>query len=227
VFEIRNLRHAYAERAVLAVEHWAGDQGSHHLLIGPSGCGKTTLLHCLGLLLKPSEGVILIAGQDAAALSGGARDAFRGRAVGLVFQKQHLIGALSVRKNLRLARELAGRPHDDALLERIAGDLGLKDLMDARPARLSAGEAQRAALARALVAEPKLILADEPTANLDDANAEAVAGLLTREAQRHGATLIIATHDARLRPHFSNVFALSAPGREAHKNAQPAEEMAR
>jgi putative ABC transport system ATP-binding protein len=121
-----------------------------------------------------------------------------------VLQRLHLIGALTVRDNLRLARYLAGLPPEPDRIDGLLADLGLATLVEARPARLSQGEAQRAAIARAVVNRPHLILADEPTSALDDRNCEAVLGLLLAQAEDCGATLVVATHDARLRAHFAD-----------------------
>jgi putative ABC transport system ATP-binding protein len=200
--DVRDLVHAFDGRTVLDLPAWRVERGAHSLVIGPSGCGKSTLLHLMAGLLRPSRGRIAIDGQDLAALGGPALDAFRGRRIGMVLQSMHLIGALKVRDNLRLARSLARQPPAPARIEGLLEELGLARLASIRPHQLSQGERQRLAIARAVVNQPCLILADEPTSALDDGNCAAVLELLRRQAQATGATLVVATHDHRLKPHF-------------------------
>lgn len=204
VLEVLGLVQAFEARTVLEIDQWSVAGGRHLLVLGPSGSGKSTLLHLIAGLLAPTRGRIRVAGRDVAALSPGARDALRGREVGIVLQGLHLIGALSVRDNLRLARSLAGLPPDPAGIERLLEKLGLATLAAARPARLSEGERQRLAIARAVVNRPALILADEPTSALDDRNCEAVLDLLLDQAETSGATLVIASHDGRLARRFAD-----------------------
>ncbi len=185
-------------------------QGEHWLLLGESGSGKTTLLHLLGGLLSPSSGNICIAGVEIKKLSSTGLDRFRGQHIGIVFQKSHFIRSLTVMENLLLAQKLARTPIDKkrvtALLERL--QLGHK--LHSRPSTLSIGEQQRAAIARALVNHPNLILADEPTSALDDHNSTAVANLLEEEARSVGAMLLVVTHDKRLKDRFSQQIELPA-----------------
>jgi putative ABC transport system ATP-binding protein len=187
---------------VIELGDWRSDAGERWLLSGPSGSGKTTAIHLLAGVLSPSEGRIVVCGQDLAALSGAALDRFRGRHVGIVFQRLHLIGALDVRRNLALARSLAGLPADEARIEEVLERLALSAKARSRPETLSGGEAQRLAIARAVLNRPALLLADEPTASLDDANAARVLDLLFAEAQSCGATLVVASHDARAAARF-------------------------
>jgi putative ABC transport system ATP-binding protein len=211
VLVLENVAKAYGERTVLAVRSWAAATGQHSLILGPSGSGKSTLLHLIAGLLRPSCGRVVVAGQDLSALAPAELDAFRGRSIGIVLQRLHLIPVLSVRDNLRLARTLARLPPDAARIDALIADLGLAARARARPSRLSQGESQRAAVARAVVNRPTLILADEPTSALDDANCEAVLALLRTQAEAFGATLVIATHDARLKPLFHNRLELPPP----------------
>jgi putative ABC transport system ATP-binding protein len=204
VLEIRDLVQRFDERTVLEVAAWAVAPGRHSLVLGPSGCGKSTLLHLIAGLLRPTRGRILVAGRDLSALRPAELDRWRGRNVGIVLQNLHLIAAISVRDNLRLARALAGLPDDGARIEQLLGELRMTALAGARPPQLSQGEAQRLAIARAVVNRPALILADEATSALDDANCDAVLGLLRAQAETSGATLLIATHDARLKAHFAH-----------------------
>ena len=172
--------------------------GETRLLLGRSGSGKTTLLQLLAGLRRPASGRVVIDGQDVGKLSGPARDRFRGRRIGIVYQTAHFLRALSVRQNLRLAQQLAGRPTDDERIDKLLARLGVGHKAAARPANLSVGQQQRVAIARALVNQPALILADEPTSALDDANARAVFDLLSEQAAAANATLLIVTHDNRL-----------------------------
>jgi putative ABC transport system ATP-binding protein len=199
-----NLARVYGARTVVAIPSWTVTAGQHSLILGPSGSGKSTLLHLIAGLLRPSRGRMLVAGRDLAALTPAELDAFRGRTIGIVLQRLHLIPALTVRDNLRLARALARLPQDAARIDALIADLGLGALAGARPSQLSEGEAQRVAIARAVVNHPALILADEPTSALDDTNCETVLALLRAQSEASGATLVIATHDARLKPHFGH-----------------------
>ncbi len=184
-------------------------RGGHRLLLGPSGSGKTTLINLIAGLYTPDSGSIRIAGTDMASLPRPARDALRRRHIGIIFQTLRLVSALSLRGNLQLAQRLAGKPRDGAEIDRLLAALGLRHRADAALRQLSQGEAQRAAIARALAARPDLLLADEPTSALDDANADRVAKLLLETAAATGTTLLIATHDARLKAHIADVTELA------------------
>jgi putative ABC transport system ATP-binding protein len=211
VLILEDLIRAYGARTVVAIPSWTVAAGQHGLIVGPSGSGKTTVLHLIAGLLPPSRGSVRVAGQDLGALTPAQLDAFRGKTIGIVLQRLHLIPALTVRDNLRLARTLARLPPDPARIDALIAQLGLSALAGARPSRLSQGEAQRVAIGRAVVNHPALILADESTSALDDANCEAVLALLRAQAEASGATLVIATHDARLKPFFRHRLELPAP----------------
>jgi putative ABC transport system ATP-binding protein len=208
MFSIRNLRHAYDGAAVLDVPAWQVDQGSQWLLLGPSGSGKTTLLHVLAGILKPTAGSIGIAGQGLDTLSARELDRFRGRYVGIVLQRLHLMTSLKVLDNLLLAQYLAGLPQDCGRVEEVLGSLGLAGKAGAYPHELSFGQAQRVAVARAVVNRPKLLLADEPTSNLDDARCFQALELLQSQARACEATLVIATHDQRVKSRMPDQFVL-------------------
>ena len=214
MLEARGIRHDYAGKTVLAVDEWRAEAGEQWLVHGPSGCGKTTLLHILAGLLRPTAGEALVNGQALGALSGGALDRFRGRHIGIVLQRLHLIDALTVRQNLALARRFAGLGAADAEVGDTLRELGIADAADARPHTLSRGQAQRAALARALAAGPKALLADEPTSSLDDDNAGRALALLRARAEARGAALVVASHDRRIRDSFALRLDLS-PGAAA------------
>ena len=212
--EVEALEHGFGDRPVLDVPHWKVGAGEHCLVVGPSGSGKSTLLHLLAGLAAPRAGLVRIAGQELAALSPAARDRFRGRTVGLVLQSFHLLDTLNVLDNLRLARHLAGLPEDAARCREVLEELGVAEFSRARPSTLSHGQAQRVAIARAVINRPeKVVLADEPTSSLDDASCERVAGLIEAEAARHGAALVVATHDARVRGRFARSLSLDAADR--------------
>ena len=212
MFEIRELKHAYDSSEVLSVSSWRVEQGSQWLVLGPSGSGKTTLLHVLAGILKPTAGSVRVADQDLRALSGNALDRFRGRNIGLVLQRLHLIGSLSVMNNLLLAQYFAGLPQDSGRVRETLASLDLGDKGDAYPHELSFGQAQRVAVARATVNRPRLLLADEPTSNLDDARCVQALELLESQALACNATLVIATHDQRIRARIPQHFELAPAG---------------
>jgi len=202
VISVRGLAHRYGAADALRLAEWKVAQGERWLILGPSGCGKTTLLHVLAGLVRPSEGQVEVSGEDILKLEGARLDRWRATTVGIVLQALHLVKHLSVRDNLRLAQYLAKAPQDDARIDDTLSALGVAAKSTRRPSELSQGEQQRVAIARAVVNRPKLVLADEPTASLDDAAAANVVDLLSEQAARHGATLVVATHDARVKGKF-------------------------
>ncbi len=173
-------------------------QGAVLLLKGPSGSGKSTWLALAAALLRPSGGQITVAGQNLRALNNFAGDAWRAKTIGFLPQKLHLSPALTVLGNLELAQWAAGTAADQRQIHQVLESLGLGELAQRKPSQLSGGQAQRVALARAVLLSPKLILADEPTASLDDVAAVQALTLLARSAQACAATLVIATHDSRV-----------------------------
>ena len=203
MLEIRDLRHEYAGRTVLSIPAWEVAQGEASLVLGPSGSGKSTLLAVIAGLLTPTAGRVRAAGEEVTALTGARRDAHRARHIGLVPQTLHLIGVLSARDNLRLARRLAGLDEDGGHVDACLAALGIGELAAQRANALSVGEAQRVAIARAVVNRPRLILADEPTSALDDAACARALELLRGQAAACGATLVVATHDQRIRAAFT------------------------
>jgi putative ABC transport system ATP-binding protein len=177
-------------------------QGTVLLLSGPSGCGKSTWLALVAALVAPSAGTLTVAGQPLGALKNVAADAWRARAIGFLPQKLHLSSALTVQQNLGLVYWAAGLPEDPQRMHSALAALGVQDLAHRLPGQLSGGQAQRVALVRAVLLQPLVILADEPTASLDDEAASDAVALLLRTAHAQGATLVIATHDARVAKHI-------------------------
>lgn len=178
------------------------------LLLGQSGSGKTTLLHLLGGLLSAQHGSITVKGIDITQLSESALDRFRGQHYGFIFQRNHLINALSVEKNLLMAPFLAGLKQDSNRVEEVLTQLGIVEKRHAAIRELSLGQAQRVAIGRAILNKPSVILADEPTSALDDKNCDRVSELLLSVADQNKATLIIATHDQRLKSKINNLIQL-------------------
>lgn len=173
-------------------------QGGVLLLRGPSGSGKSTWLALVAALVKPARGELTVADQLLGALQGAAADAWRARNIGFLPQKLHLSAALSVQHNLLMAQWASGQPEDPKRVHATLEALGVADLAQRKPGQISGGQAQRVALARAVLLQPRVVLADEPTASLDDDAAASAVGLLVQTAAQHQATLVIATHDARV-----------------------------
>jgi putative ABC transport system ATP-binding protein len=175
---------------------------------GPSGCGKTTLLLTAGGLLRPSDGQLSIDGQDPYALSPEMRSRLRARTIGFVFQQFHLIPYLTVRQNIMTASLAVPLKEASERTQKLISHFGLNDRADHVPARLSTGERQRTALARALLNQPKVIMADEPTGNLDEDNAQTVFGYLGQYVSDGGCVLLV-THDARAAAHATRSLQMS------------------
>lgn len=194
----RQLSYHYPGGSTLSFPDVDVTQGSVLLLKGPSGCGKSTWLALVAGLVAPGSGELTVADQPLGALTNVAADAWRARAIGFLPQKLHLSAALTVQKNMGLVFWASGLPEDTARISVALHALGVQDLAGRKPAQLSGGQAQRVALARAVLLQPRVILADEPTASLDDEAAADAVGLLLATARQHGATLVIATHDARV-----------------------------
>lgn len=210
MFELVGILHRYGAVTAVEIPEWRAGIGDAWLLAGQSGSGKTTVLHILAGLTTPTVGTAVVGGTDLSSLSESERDRWRGVTVGLVPQRLHLVAPLSVRDNLRLAQTLAGLKVDEGRITALLEAVGVVDLSARFPAQLSQGQAQRVAIARAVVNRPTLVLADEPTANLDDAHAAQALELLRGQAIENGATLVVASHDARVRPLLPHTFALPA-----------------
>ena len=203
-----NLKFSYSETTSLEFPDFKCKNGNKLLLIGNSGSGKTTLLHLLCGLIRPDSGSMQVAGLDLNTLGDRELDKFRGRELGIVFQQSHFVQSLTVAENLALptmltgsnitAEELKVRTHE--LLDR----LGIGHKFNSYPKDLSVGEQQRASIARALVHKPSVVFADEPTSALDDKSTESVIRLLEEETEKVGASLIIVTHDSRLKNRYKD-----------------------
>lgn len=219
MLQISDLTYRYpaSDTAQLSVRAFSLAQGEHAIILGPSGCGKSTLLHLMAAILKPQQGTLRVAGTDIVSLSTRAADAWRGKTIGFLPQKLALVPSLTVRENLLLAAYANGQSGDIAHAETLLRALGIADKAASKPYQLSQGQQQRVAIARAMFNQPKLLLADEPTANLDDAACAAVTALLTSQASQAGASLVIATHDARVLSAMpaAKVLHLTAPAKEA------------
>lgn len=187
---------------VAALEHVSlrVAEGEYLAVMGPSGSGKSTLLNVLGLLDRPDEGQYWLGGQDIATLSEPALAQLRGHRIGFVFQSFHLIPRLTARENVELPLMLCGvlPAERHRRSQQLLGELGLENRADHRPAELSGGQRQRVAIARAMAMAPRLILADEPTGNLDSRSGEEVITLLEGLNREQGITLMVVTHDPRL-----------------------------
>lgn len=193
-----SLRHRYAGGAEIEYRDFSLPAGRHLLLRGASGSGKSTLLALLSGLLRVQQGELSVAGTDLAALSPRALDAWRGASLGVVPQRLHLSEALSVAENLALPALAAGQGADPERAAELLAALDIAELAGRRPHQLSVGQAQRVALARALMRRPRLLLADEPSASLDDEHTLHMLALLLDAAEREGCTLVIASHDGRV-----------------------------
>ena len=188
-------------------------------LIGPSGSGKSSLLHAAGLLERPTEGKITVEGRDCSRLSDGERTRIRLGSIGFVYQFHHLLAEFSALDNVALPQMMAGAPRLQARTrsEALLTQLGLGDRINHQPGQLSGGEQQRVAVARALANQPRIVLADEPTGNLDPANSGAVFQSLYDLARATGVALVIATHNMELAGFMDRVFAL----RDGHLEQRP------
>lgn len=202
---VRDLVAGYGKTQVARLPWLSLAGGEGALLLGPSGAGKTSLLLAMAGLAQVMGGDIEIGDQNLARLDGRQIERFRAAHIGFVFQDLHLVTGLSVLDNVLLAPFAAGRPQDRGRALELLDRLGLAGAAKRPAETLSRGQAQRVAIARALLQTPRLVLADEPTASLDDAACERVADLLLEGARETGAALLIATHDQRLRARIGQV----------------------
>jgi putative ABC transport system ATP-binding protein len=211
IVEVRDLTKIYGsgDTAVTALDHvdLTVEQGEFVAVMGPSGCGKSTLLNLVGGLDKPTSGQVLIDGTDIATMSDQHITELRRRKLGFVFQFFNLIPVLTVAENAALPLTLDAVSHAQAKAKAAEwiGKVGLGEKLESRPDQLSGGQQQRVAVARALVTEPALILADEPTGNLDTKSADEIADLLKQAADEWGRAVVMVTHDPRIAAHARRI----------------------
>ncbi|RQO71457.1 ABC transporter ATP-binding protein [Pedobacter sp. KBW01] len=208
MINIKSLIHVYEQGRRIVFPDWEIADMEQWLLLGASGSGKSTLLNIISGLLKPSHGQVAIQGTNLYTLPARSMDQFRGKNIGIVFQRPHLIQSLNVLDNLELAAVMARVPIDTAHNLSLLNELGIADKAQNYPDQLSEGQLQRVSVARALVNKPELLIADEPTSSLDDRNAAQVIEMLTMQAKANGAALIIATHDQRVRNYITKTYLL-------------------
>jgi len=215
--ELRQLRKDYvapdgARLAVIDVPGLSLSAGEQVAMTGSSGSGKTTLLHLIAGILSPDSGSIQfdVKGEriDLARLSESQRDAFRGRHVGYIFQTHHLLPGFTATENVLLGMSFTGRPADASWAKHLLDEVGLSDRLHYKPAKLSVGQQQRVAVARALANRPALVLADEPTGALDAASAQQVLELIRKLCAEVGASLLLVTHDKEIAGKFERVVSL-------------------
>jgi ABC-type lipoprotein export system ATPase subunit len=199
MISVSKLSYKYPTGNAIAFPDFTIRHGEHCLLLGESGSGKTTLLYLLGGLLRNYSGSVRIKNVLVETLSEHDLDAFRGSNMGFVFQRNHLISALTVEQNLMMPAYLAEMPVNTDRILAVLQTLGIADKRTSKVIHLSQGQAQRVAIARAVINKPEIILADEPTSALDDKHCHSVISLLLDVANQNGSTLLIATHDQRLK----------------------------
>jgi putative ABC transport system ATP-binding protein len=209
MISLKSVAHQYSSSQQISFKDWEIGHGSHWLLLGDSGSGKTTLLHIITGILKPTQGKVSIKDTSIYDLSSRALDQFRGRNVGIIFQRPHLIKSLTITENLVMAQSFANLPKDLQRIDEVLTSLDIAHKKNAYPNELSQGQLQRVSIARAVINKPELLIADEPTSSLDDKNAEAVLKLLMEQSALNEATLIVATHDKRVKDAFTNTYELT------------------
>jgi putative ABC transport system ATP-binding protein len=206
----KSYRVAAGDVHALRESSWDVAKGNAVAIMGPSGCGKTTLLNLLGGVDRPTSGTILVDGQDLTAMNERSLETHRLRRVGFVFQFFNLIPSISAFENIELPMAMAGTPEAECRdrARHLLGLVGLEAKGNKRPEELSGGEQQRVGVALALANDPALILADEPTGNLDSTNANAIATLLKSLATDHGKTVIMVSHDPKTVEVFPTVYSM-------------------
>ena len=200
---------------VIDVPEFKLGEGEQTALIGSSGSGKTTLLHLIAGILTPDSGRILFGDVDITQLSEAQRDVFRGAYVGYIFQTHHLLPGFTAMENVLLGMSFTGRATDPAWAKRLLSEVGLSDRLHYKPAKLSVGQQQRVAVARALANRPKVVLADEPTGALDPANAQQVLDLIRNLCKEVQASLILVSHDLDIAKQLPRQLSLSELNRAA------------
>jgi len=206
---ITGLVHCYPnEQRQIGFNDFKISKGSHVAILGESGRGKTTLMHLIAGMMKPTHGTIMIGETTISSLDTTELDVFRAKNIGLVFQKSHLVSSLSVIQNLQLVPYFSGLKITNQEIVSITEKLNIDDVLKKKPDQISQGQAQRVAIARAVLNRPALILADEPTSSLDDNNCQAVLDLLIEVSKSINSTLLIATHDYRVKNKINSIWQL-------------------
>ncbi|MEL7220549.1 MAG: ATP-binding cassette domain-containing protein [Bacteroidota bacterium] len=208
MLSISKLKYNYLGSVNLVYQDIELEQNEQLLILGGSGSGKTTLLHLIGGLMQLQQGEVTLQGTAYSQLSGYEMDQFRAEQIGLIFQKPHLISSLNVLDNLMLSQMFSKNTQNEEKARTLLQSVGLEGKEQAKISELSEGQAQRVALVRAVINDPALILADEPTSSLDDDNAHAVLDLLLQQAERNKSILLITTHDQRVKERISNHYIL-------------------
>ncbi|MAI29441.1 MAG: ABC transporter ATP-binding protein [Rickettsiales bacterium] len=205
LFKIKNLEYQKSNKKILSNLNFDVEKGKHLLILGSSGSGKTSLINIMSGLLKPTNGEIFFKEYKYSLLLEEEFDKIRATYFGFIFQKLHLIGHLNVKQNIDLIKNKI----DSNKLEKLILRLGLTQKSQQMVSELSVGEAQRVAIARGLANSPKVIFADEPTSSLDDYNAQKVIELILDQTKQTNATLIVSTHDKRIKKYFSKITEMS------------------
>ncbi|MDR2440043.1 MAG: ABC transporter ATP-binding protein [Planctomycetaceae bacterium] len=210
MLELKNLKKSYLlpdgeDLPILEISHWSVEAGEQVVVVGASGCGKTTLLHIIAGILRPSSGHVLIDGWDTPILTEAERDQFRARRIGYVFQTFNLLQGFTALENVMIGMTFAGTRSDRHRAKDLLEKVGLGHRLHHKPAQLSVGEQQRVSVARALANKPKLVLADEPTANVDVGNQQQVIDMLRNTCEEEHVALILVTHAPEVADQFKRV----------------------
>jgi|TARA_B110000211_G_scaffold86979_1_gene102043 ABC-type lipoprotein export system ATPase subunit len=209
VLFLNKLEFSFNEKPLININEFQVRARERIAIMGPSGCGKSTFIHLVAGLLKPQKGTIRIKNQDITKLEEWKIDRLRGRSIGIVFQRLHLLPSISILDNLLLAQKLAQTKVDRRSAMDLLKRLDLEECVNKFPHHLSQGQAQRAAIARAVIHKPALVIGDEPTSALDDGNAQEAIRLLNELSESVGFALLIVTHDKRVRDSMDSVLSLS------------------
>ena len=208
VLSLNKLEFSFNEKPLINIEEFKVRTRERIAIMGPSGCGKSTFIHLVAGLLKPQKGTIKIKNQDITKLEEWKIDRLRGQSIGIVFQRLHLLPSISILDNLLLAQKLARTTVDRESAIELLKRLDLEEWINKFPHHLSQGQAQRAAIARAVIHKPALVIGDEPTSALDDDNAQEAIRLLNELSENVGFALLIVTHDKRVRDSMDSVLSL-------------------
>lgn len=209
MIETKNVHYDYSESHNLSFSDIFIKKREQWLLKGKSGSGKTTLIHLLAGILTPTRGSVSINNVLLENLNQSRLDKFRAKTVGLIFQKHMFVHSLNMHQNVFIPQSYAGGNSDKKHVFQLMDDLGITELAGKKPFQLSQGELQRFSVARALANKPKVVIADEPTSSLDDENCQRFIELIRKNCEQHGATLLIATHDARIETYFEHIIRLN------------------